>query len=255
VTAKHLIVDVQRKSIDGMVWLRANDRSGGSILLESKPSNWVDHPEDSSVDASVLPWAPPSDEFEYRSIPDNMTATPKVIKREGIGPGDEVFLTGLFVNHVGRNRNLPIVRMGNIALMPEERIATRHFGSIEAYLVEARSIGGLSGSPVFVHLTGTRPVGEGFKISGTRFFWLGLMHGHWDLPVDQSSPVVAIADTPEKEAVNMGIAIVVPSTKIMEIVNQPVFRDHREQELKRRKESNLPTLDNADYDAEEEVPT
>ena len=241
VTAKHVIVDAKQESIDGSVWLRVNDRSGGSFMVETPVDDWVGHPDDTSVDASVLAWAPRSDQVEYLCIPDTMTATDEIIDREDIGPGDEIFLTGLFVNHVGRNRNLPIIRIGNIALMPEERIATRHFGSIEAYLVEARSIGGLSGSPVFVHVSGIRK--DTLDLGRDVFYWLGLMHGHWDMPVDTSSPDAAIADTPEKEAVNMGIAMVVPATQIVEIIDQPMFKNAREEEMKQLCESSLPAED------------
>jgi len=41
---------------------------------------------------------------------------------------------------------------GNIAAMPEELIEVRDFGMMQAYLVESRSLGGISGSPVFVHV-------------------------------------------------------------------------------------------------------
>ena len=84
-----------------------------------------------------------------------MVATDKVINDNAIGVGDEVFLTGLFANHIGQQRNLPIIRVGNIALMPEEPVQHPSLGPIDAYLIEARSIGGLSGSPVFVHLAPT----------------------------------------------------------------------------------------------------
>ena len=43
-----------------------------------------------------------------------------------------------------------IVRTGNIASMPEEAVDLGSSGSQEVYLVESRSIGGLSGSPVFL---------------------------------------------------------------------------------------------------------
>jgi hypothetical protein len=57
----------------------------------------------------------------------------------------------------GRQRNIPIVRIGNVASMPHEPVATKNRGAIEAYLVEARSVGGLSGSPVLVQLGIVRP--------------------------------------------------------------------------------------------------
>ena len=55
--------------------------------------------------------------------------------------------------------------------------------------------------------------------SGTSgiFYLLGLMHGHWDRVV----PVDVTGDDIEFESVNMGIAIVVPAKKILEVINQP----------------------------------
>jgi hypothetical protein len=73
--------------------------------------------------------------------------------------GDEIFLTGVFVNRVGSKRNIPVIRIGNIAAMPEESyeiFSPRH----RVYLIETRSLGGLSGSPVFLHLYPDRPRGD-----------------------------------------------------------------------------------------------
>ena len=63
--------------------------------------------------------------------------------------------------------------MYNIAMIPDEPVTTS-LGDIKAYLVEARSIGGLSGSPAFVRETGAEGTGS--------FYLLGLMHGHWGVP-------------------------------------------------------------------------
>jgi hypothetical protein len=57
----------------------------------------------------------------------------------------------------GRHQNVPIVRVGNFASYPAEQIQTG-FGRMDAFLIEARSIGGLSGSPVFVHIGNVRVV-------------------------------------------------------------------------------------------------
>jgi hypothetical protein len=69
-----------------------------------------------------------------------------------IGPGDEVFVVGRFVNVEGKQRNTPALRFGAISMLPEEAI--EHSGGEEAqdFLVEARSIAGFSGSPVFVYV-------------------------------------------------------------------------------------------------------
>jgi hypothetical protein len=61
----------------------------------------------------------------------------------------------MFVGRIGEQRNIPVLRIGTIAAMRDEPLRTQ-YGYHEAFLVEARSIDGLSGSPVCVHL----PVGR-----------------------------------------------------------------------------------------------
>jgi len=225
VTARHVIDAIRAKSVDQKVNIRINTKDASTTSLETDVANWLLHPDGKSVDVAVLPWAPPPDVIDYLCIPDTMAATDEVITNKGIGAGDEVFLTGLFASHVGRQRNLPIIRIGNISLMPEEPVETGDLGLIDAYLVEARSIGGLSGSPVFVHIAGSRLVRGTRQFTSSQFFWLGLMHGHWDIPVTD-------LDTPSEDAtntqrVNMGIAIVIPVTKILEVINSKELLEAR----------------------------
>jgi len=235
VTARHIIDGIRRKSTDQMVYVRVNMRDKPAQLVKFPIERWLFHPQDAAVDVAITPWAPPADVVDYLTIPVSMAATDEVISREGIGIGDEVCLTGLFVNHYGQQRNLPIVRIGNIALMPEEPVQTQDLGFIDAFLVEARSIGGLSGSPVFVHLAGIRRVGKKSQLKGSVFYWLGLMHGHWDLPVSDIDALVK--DTLSNQRVNMGIAIVVPVSKILEVLNRGELTEVRKREGERmRKE-------------------
>jgi hypothetical protein len=104
-------------------------------------------------------------------------------------------------------------------MVPQETIRSTRLGSIDAYLVEARSQGGLSGSPVFIRPTRTVGIEKIFEITGygdLRF--LGLVHGHWDIhPNDFPMDDVRVVDS----SVNMGIAIVVPARKILEILHIP----------------------------------
>jgi hypothetical protein len=217
VTAKHVIEHIKPRSTDQKVYVRFNLKDSGVKLMGASINSWLYHPEDPTVDVAVLPWLP-LDIVDYRSLSIAMAATDEVIKKEEIGVGEEVFLAGLFVNHYGKERNIPIVRIGNIAAMPEERVQTHDLGAIEAYLVEARSIGGLSGSPVFAHLVGTRHIGKGSKLEAGKVYLLGLMHGHWDLPVADTYELAK--DMSNIERVNMGIAIVVPVSKILEVLNR-----------------------------------
>ena len=168
-------------------------------------------------------------------------ATPEQRKKVGIGIGDEVFLPGLFRFHHGTNKNIPVIRVGNIAAMPEEPVQTAN-GKIEAYLIESRSIGGLSGSPVFVYLGNWRLIdNEWRQASGFTFTLLGLVHGHWD--TDEADIDVFIQDTNRQRSVNMGMAIVVPVEKILETIKQPMLQKKQRELIDQKYAKTPPTPD------------
>jgi hypothetical protein len=234
VTAKHVIEAIREKSVDQTVYLRINLKDVGVQLVGTPVNSWLSHPHEADVDVAVLNWAPSREVFDYRFISLNMAATQEIIERENIGVGDDVFLTGLFSNHYGSQRNIPIIRVGNIASMPEEKVHTK-WGNIDAYLVEARSIGGLSGSPVFVYMGAMRKQGSDVTFrSGVLFYLLGLMHGHFDL---SQLEIDSLDDNLEQDSltnlkINIGIAVVVPVWKILEVINQEIFANLRDSLLK-----------------------
>jgi hypothetical protein len=108
-------------------------------------------------------------------------------------------------------------------MMPAEHIPMKsNWGGPptgDFYLIEARSIGGLSGSPVFVRQ----------MIPADSFSWrqtlylLGLIHGHWELPKGTENTL----PTDDGVAINMGIAMVVPARKILEVIRQKDLTDMR----------------------------
>ena len=238
VTAKHVIDAIKENSTDGKVYVRLNLRNVGARFAESRIEDWKSHPTDDSVDvaAHLFPFSP---DFDHMVFPAAGIATPDVIRTQDIGIGDEVFITGLFVHHFGQERNIPIIRIGNIAGMPEEEIETPDFGKIDAFLIESRSIGGLSGSPVFVKISEPKTGQRILRVEGRRMsvdepratgvdriYLLGLVHGHWDtLP----SQIDTMAIDTRGESVNVGIAIVVPAQKILEVLNQPEFQRDRDE--------------------------
>lgn len=233
ITAKHIIDAIKTKSADKRVYLRMNLKGAGAQLIGTPIDEWVFHPQESNVDVATLNWAPSEEKFDYVALPIKYALTEDIIKKENIGVGDDVFLVGLFANHFGSKRNLPIVRVGNIASMPEEKVRT-DYGDIDAYLVEARSIGGLSGSPVFVYIGEMRTIGKitQFRKQGLPFlYWLGLMHGHFDLSKLEIDNL--IEDSLTNLQINMGIAIVVPTWKILEVINQEVFMKAREKTIEK----------------------
>lgn len=200
-----------------------NLKNGGSRLIRTPIDKWIFHPEESNVDVAALNWAPSEETFDYLNLPIAYAGTEDIISKENVGLGDDVFLVGLFASHSGSQRNLPIIRVGNIAAMPEEKVYTRKYGYIDAYLIEARSIGGLSGSPVFVYMGDMRKMGKTTRLGRQGLpllYWLGLMHGHFALSEAELQ-------------INMGIAIVVPTWKILEVINQEVFMKAREKVIEK----------------------
>jgi hypothetical protein len=87
---------------------------------------------------------------------------------------------------------------------------------MDAYLIESRSLGGISGSPVFVRETLCNPLTGNLRAGAMQC--LGLVHGHWVTPrgVDQ-------------EPLGIGVSIVVPSAKIRECFRDPRIVEARSQ--------------------------
>lgn len=124
-------------------------------LLACDPPTWWTHPSDATCDVVVVPVIPNLDAV-FSSVPMEHMLTPDEIKELSIGIGDEVYSLGLFAEVVNTSRNIPILRHGNISMLPAQQLQTE-LGFGDVYLIEARSIGGMSGSPVFVRPTGHLP--------------------------------------------------------------------------------------------------
>ena len=221
VTAKH----VAEKLEGSDCVIRINPRQGRSTPLEASGLKWWCHPTESAiVDSAVRPFLYPGHEhLDVMTISHTMFATPEVIEEYEIGIGDEVYIAGLFTKVTETARNQPVLRTGNIAMMPDEKIDFSSIGLIDAYLIETRSIGGLSGCPVFARQTVSAPLAEEpngppvgkFKrlYGGGSSYLLGSMIGHWEIPED--------FDPALSEAVNMGLSAIVPLYKILEVINHP----------------------------------
>ncbi|MEI9960149.1 MAG: hypothetical protein WDM76_03155 [Limisphaerales bacterium] len=208
VTAKHVADKLKHPNF----WLRANTRDGRAMhLMADQNTNWIFHSTDKAADIAIMPMGLDQKVFDYLGIHCDSILTEKMRLEKGIGIGDEVFITGLFVHHQGNQKNLPIVRTGNIAMIPDERIPIKNFGDMDAYLIEARSIGGLSGSPVFT-------IHHDMKLPAGTVYLMRLMHGHWDVKSDKIIDEVE-QDSGIKAGINVGIAIVTPAFKILDILN------------------------------------
>lgn len=219
----------------------ANKRGGGVKVL-SMEGNWIGHP-DEAVDVAVHPLLfDPEVDLAACDVEDFFD---EARNPENIGIGDEVFFPGLFTPVPGVEKIIPLVRHGNLAMLPGQQIQTSE-GFADLYLIEARSIGGVSGSPVFaretVAMTLTRENGAKVNMQGIGVFkLLGLIQGHWD--VDEAKINQAYIVHEPKRGVNLGIAKVVPASKILETLNQPVLVARRDEQERRYLESHSSSMD------------
>lgn len=216
VTAKHVADVVGADFVIGF-----NGKDGQPLFVKNGGVPWYFHPTESDfVDVAVMPFASARIlEYDLSPVPVQIFADENRIRDFDIGLGDEIFSVGLFTRYFGLTALVPIVRTGNIAMIPKEPVPLGRFGLAEAYLAEGRSIGGLSGSPVFcrntVKMPGVDHDGRLKYVAGVgQIHLLGLVHGHWDLPVDFS-------ESEKSEAVNMGVSIVIPAKKILETLYGP----------------------------------
>jgi hypothetical protein len=221
VTAKHVADALRGKPF----LIRANTKTGESKIFEPTDAlHWHYHPSDTAADVAVMEWCPPVD-IDYQHIDSNSFVDDAMLNPTGIGIGSEVHIIGLFKFHHGSSRNHPLLRTGNIAMIPDERIEVSGSKPMEAYLIEARSIGGLSGSPVFAVTEWFNPEK---KVLSLTWALLGLTRGHWEFREGQSINDFSIEDSQKQLGVNVGIAIVTPAKKILDILNNAELTAIRE---------------------------
>jgi len=240
VTAKHVINTIRDRGI-GNVLIRANTKSNGARWITTRVSDWGQE-EPRVPDVAVLPVLI-EDDLDHLAWPLAGSMFTASLEANQVDIGEDVFLTGLFHRHAGRRSNIPIIRVGNIAALPDEKISTK-IGEMDGYLIEARSIGGLSGSPVFVHLGGNTRV-KGFSANPIRYYLLGLVHGHYDEETDEDKN--ALSDDigkAESKAINMGIAIVVPVDEVLGVMEK--FNEIEKTAREKMRKASLPTMDSVE---------
>jgi hypothetical protein len=268
VTAEHVITYLFNKQAEGAkgfekIVLRMNGKDGADpVERETRFDEWRFHPDEHKrTDVAVMAFDLPAwSGVDAIHTPSHMLLTEESIAATKVGVGDEVSIIGLFRSHYGVGKNIPIVRTGNIAAMADEPIYTKYAGYIGAHLIEARSIGGLSGSPVWVHVLPEGGNSRLLELKGTkdRIFLLGLMHGHFDV---KNLAEDAVADDAMEDAmmgtagINTGIGIVVPAQKILETINHPDLKAMRTKSMRWMRETKGATADLDLSEAKESAPS
>lgn len=229
------------------LYIRYNLRSGGIDHFESHKTDWIAS-DDSDVSCLSF-WSP------ERRRPDINHASfllSELVGKDGtysgpslteastpshVGLGDDLAFVGLFSKRPGTSRNVPIVRFGNVSAMPGDPITVTlgdeekaYNFDVVGYLAECKSWGGHSGAPVLWTTTRIgRVIGvEGMKGPKQRFphtGLLGLVSAHFD--IEQKAHGTGDMPAEIRTAINSGIAVVTPASKIIELLEREDVVDER----------------------------
>jgi hypothetical protein len=218
--------------------VRFNVEGGGFDVRTVKSDEWTPHPggDDLAVREIIK-----HEGHKYASINLSMFLTADVQAIYQFGPGDEVFFMGRYIDHAGHAHNEPVVREGIVSGFPSEPIDQRPARDFdqESILVEARSLSGFSGSPVYVTRTGTIQRSDDFNgapavvaSSERPVYLLGIDWGHhpWRDPIVKEGHGKPERVTGLYVESNSGMMMVVPAVKLMALLT-----DHPDLIKKRRK--------------------
>jgi hypothetical protein len=240
VTAAHVVFGSGGRSAPGRMWVRANyGAASEEVLIEA--GEWRKHP---TADVAVAEWTDPQGRESTRVDLEEL-ANKEIIDYYSMGLGHDLYMVGLFQRHTGSKTNEVMCRRGSIAMMPSEPVTIdRHGNTADVYLMEVRSIGGFSGSPVFVHVPEYTVSGPNrpANVNSSDFYLLGLASGHWDIPMLRKDSGKH-QPPPKERNIATGISTVVPAAKILETISQGVFVEARKARKRLELTENAPSED------------
>lgn len=244
VTAAHVAIGLGDDPFD----MRMNLKGGGGDVIHFDPGTdpmdkWFLH-SDPSVDLAVIAFPYDLAPWDHRSMSEALLLSEEDVDRHDIGPGDTCYAVGLFRLLQGKQRNVPVVHRGSLAAMPSDEAIPvsnwREGGTTQtrAYLVEATNLKGLSGSPVFVRpsinvvadrftVDTEKKVSVGGRAALTApscdIGLLGIWSASWEASPDQ----VLALDQGNETRVPVGLGIVVPASRLIELLNSPAVEEQR----------------------------
>jgi hypothetical protein len=226
--------------------IRLNKIGGGTETVLVRPDQWHHH-DDADVAVAVLDLD--QGRMRLADVPTSWFVTCEQIEERQFAEGDECLIIGRHFGLDGTERNTPAARFGSISIMQPEPLHHDKFGRPEESIaVEARSLSGFSGSPVFVWQA--PPLGPPVYKDALRggqasligkwevvvrshlespFAFLGLTWGHMNGRRALAGPA-ADASAGEKALIlNSGIMLVVPAWRIRELLETEELAEMRDQ--------------------------
>jgi hypothetical protein len=242
ITCRHVA-----EELDLDFFMRLNTVNGGPAeLAPVENAEWEYH-DDKTVDIAATPIRLNAVHYDHLALP-----LTKLVRKENLGCGQRIHIIGLFRPHLGQKRNVPIVHTGHIGALadPHEKVPieskTGQVIQVESHLVEAQTLKGLSGSPVFIQeyfawrvnaKTGSGEQVERKIASFGEVRLLGVYQGAWDaIP---GKILAADRDLKGNQRVPLGMGLVVPIERVIELLEgnetlKDVRKRYKEAELSRR---------------------
>lgn len=227
VTNKHVVENGQSRTI------RLNTKDGKVDIRETTLDDWTISLSD---DLAVMAFPLDESIHKHNFVPDSFFLTPDLIERLKIGPGEEVFMVGRFINHEGRQCNTPSLRFGNIAMMPGEPVKRADGSLQESFIVDVRSVPGYSGSPAFVFIRPDDMRTRHIQHDGTTFrrltWFLGVDWGH--MPIWRDLVYKADKTTLHPDGLginsNSGMAGIIPAWKLHNLLHESELMNKRKEQ-------------------------
>lgn len=234
-------------AMQGSPVIRLNTKSGAPDILDFDEDSW----ECNGIhDIAVHPLKLNPNLHTTTTLLSTMLVTEDQIRQVQIGPGDDVFMVGRFMDHDGGQKNQPALRFGNIAMDPTP-IQQKNGVRADAYCIDLHSRSGYSGSPVFVYRTPQsdldpppiqRTPNFGLPVqpgSGVFFLLLGIHCAQfpemWEVTSSgklrqesEGVPEPLLTDGKYIKGLS-GMTVVLPAWSIRRVLNMPKLRQLREE--------------------------
>jgi len=208
----------------GNTFVRVNNKAGFTTVIEVPEPHWIFHPD--GQDLAIGPLRLNADYHRVSFLNVAALITKEKLAELEIGLGTDTFMVGRFVGRDGGQTNTPTLRFGHIAQMPT--LVKNEFGKLqESFLVETRSIGGFSGSPVLAYKQPLQITVGGASHQIDTSHWgpalLGVDWGH-------TGQVECVFDASGRELemyveTNTGLSLVIPAWRLLEMLNGQTLKE------------------------------
>jgi hypothetical protein len=269
ITAKHVMNDIAGDDIA----VRVNLKDGTTKIHKVAKSAGLTF-KDQAIDLVIFPFGIDPLEHDIYMIPLTSSSWEYQTSEFGDpGPGDEVCIVGLYTTHYGHTQNIPVVRIGHIAAMPEEKVMTDR-GYVTGYLIECHSIGGISGSPVYWNVPSLRIKDGAVQAAPAQVYVpIGIIIGYH--LVESAADRIAVPQFQQKpdkrvyrdgepsiDELRTGLSVVLPIQHVYDLFESEPLRtimrdnvDHARKKSGYRPASAMPTVDVPSPPANDENPT